>query len=70
MKTHYWETETPHATNGDTMQDWIANHNTLLDLIYMDRSYAEGIDENGIVWEIHVSGDGDFTHHKVEFKEI
>jgi hypothetical protein len=35
-----------------------------------DGSYAEDEDEHGVVWEIHASGDGDFTHHKVEFKEI
>ncbi|AHK11119.1 hypothetical protein S14_7 [Shewanella sp. phage 1/4] len=22
------------------------------------------------MWEIHASGDGDFTHHQVEFKEV
>jgi hypothetical protein len=27
-------------------------------------------DEHGVVWEIHASGDGDFTHHQVEFKGI
>jgi hypothetical protein len=32
--------------------------------------FLEGEDEHGVVWEIHASGDGDFTHHQVEFKGI
>jgi hypothetical protein len=70
MKTYYWETETPHSTNSVTMQDWLENHNTSLDIQMVDGSYAEGEDEHGVVWEIHASGDGDFTHHQVEFKGI
>lgn len=70
MKNYYWQTETSHANNQTTMCDFLDYHNTKLEITFVDGTYAEGIDENGVKWEIHARGDGDFFHHCVEFVEL
>lgn len=69
METIYWETEEPHNNNSETMHDYIENIN-MLDIALVDGTYAEGTNCKGDRFEIHASGDGDFNHHKVEFKLI
>jgi len=69
MKAIRWETDEPHADNTETMCDYI-NHINMLDITLVDGTYAEGVNLKGEKYEIHASGDGDFTHHKVEFKLI
>jgi len=70
MENYYWRTEEPHANNQTTMCDWIDNHNTSLEITFVDGTYAEGVDESGIKWEIHAKGDGDFNNHCVAFVEL
>lgn len=69
METIYWTTEEPHADNFETMWDYLENIN-MLDIAFVDGTYAEGINCSGQKFEIHVSGDGDFFNHKVKFKEV
>lgn len=65
-KTIYWETDEPLSENSFVMTDFIDHINTSLDIYLIDGTYAEGVDNEGNYYEIHASGDGDFTHHKVE----
>ena len=66
MKTIYWSTDDYHSTNSDTMCDYLENIN-MLDITYVDGTYAEGVNCNGEKYEIHASGNGDSLNHKVEF---
>ena len=66
MDTIYWTTEEPHANNSETMSDYI-NAINMLDIDFIDGTYAEGTNAKGERYEIHASGDGDFNNHKVEF---
>jgi hypothetical protein len=70
MNPYCWHTDEVHANNTVTMNDWIENHNTQLDIYLIDGTYAEGIDQEGNTWEVHASGDGDFNNHKIEFELI
>jgi len=70
MENYYWDTEAPHANNQTTMCDWIDNHNSSLEITFVDGTYAEGIDVNGTKWGIHARGSGGFNLHCVEFVEI
>ena len=69
MKTIYWSTEDAHQTNSDTMHDYLDNIN-MLDVVYVDGTYAEGVNSTGEKYEIHASGNGDSFNHKIEFKLI
>ena len=69
MKAIYWKTDEPHADNMETMSDYLEN-TTMLDITLVDGTYAEGVNCKGEKYEIHASGDGDFNHHKIEFKRI
>jgi hypothetical protein len=69
METVYWTTEEPHATNTETMGNYLTTIN-MLDIVLVDGTYAEGINGKNEKYEIHASGNGDFCHHKVEFKLI
>ena len=66
METIYWKTEDSHANNSETMCDYLDNEN-MLDIDFVDGTYAEGTNAQGQRFEIHASGDGDFNHHKIEF---
>ena len=70
METIYWSTENPHGDNNETMLDFIHNVNTLLNIDYVDGTYAEGNNVNGDRYSIHVCGDGDFCHHQARFSPI
>ena len=69
MKSIYWTTDEPHANNSETMQDYLENIN-MLDIHFVSRTYAEGSNGMGERYEIHASGDGDFLHHRIDFKLI
>ena len=69
METLYWTTEESHATNNDTMCDYLENIN-MLDITIVDGTYAEGKNCSGELYEIHASGNGDSFNHKIEFKLI
>ena len=41
------------------------------EVIFEDGTYAEIKNKNtGAIWGVNASGDGDFTHHKVEFEFV
>ena len=69
MDNIYWQTEESHATNNDTMCDYLENIN-MLDIKTVDGTYAEGRNAAGELYEIHASGNGDSFNHKIEFKLI
>ena len=66
MDTLFWSTDEPHHNNSQTMADYIENHN-MLDIHFVDGTYAEGSNGNGERYEIHASGNGDSNNHKIEF---
>jgi len=69
MNTIYWTTDEQLSDNTCVMDDYLYYHN-MLDITYLDGTYAEGVNCRGDKYEIHASGDGDFFKHKVEFKLI
>lgn len=69
METIYWKTDEPHFNNNQTMNDYLDNIN-MLDITFLDGSYAEGENTQGQKFEIHASGNGDAYNHKIEFKAI
>ena len=69
MTTIYWTTEYPHADNNETICDYLDNINRL-DIIYVDGTYAEGVNAQGDMFAIHAIGDGDHFNHKAEFELI
>lgn len=75
METFYWKTESPLATNTDTMNDFLDNHLESycgLDykIIEQDGTYAEIENSEGTTYGLHASGNGDFCTHKVEFEKL
>jgi len=66
MEPVYWETDEPHANNTETMCDYLEYIN-MLDIHLVDGTYAEGSNAQGQRFGIHASGNGDFTHHKIEY---
>ena len=69
IETITWKTEEPHADNLETMCDYMENIN-MLDITFIDGTYAEGVNCSGDKFGIHASGDGDFFNHKIEFVEL
>ena len=72
MVTYKWHTIEPHNNNEETMNDYLENHlSDEFEVIFEDGTYAEIKDKNtGAIWSVNASGDGDFTHHKVEFYKV
>jgi len=69
LETIRWETNEPHANNEETMSDYLENIN-MLDITLVDGTYAEGVNCKGEKFGIHAGGDGDFTHHKIDFETL
>jgi len=69
MEAIYWETEEELNDNSFVMTDYLENIN-MLDIVFLDGTYAEGVNCNGEKFEIHASGNGDFFNHKIEFVKI
>ena len=74
--TYCWETPIPHQDNIETMNDFLENHldkiNGLdIEIKEVDGTlvFASDTESDVIKYEIHASGDGDFSHHKVEIYE-
>ena len=67
METIYWETDEPHADNVETMEDYLENTN-MLDITLHNGTYAEGVNCKGEKFAINAGGNGDFSHHKIEFE--
>ena len=72
METFRWHTIEPHPNNETTMNDYLENHlPQCFDVILEDGTYAEIQNKNtGQIFGVNASGDGDFTHHKVEFEFV
>jgi hypothetical protein len=69
MDSIRWKTDEPLQTNSETMSDYLNSWN-MLDITFIDGSYAEGVNCKGEKYEIHAGGDGDFFNHVVSFKLI
>lgn len=70
MKNYYWTTEESHATNSVTLCDYVDNHMPEdWIVIFYDGSMAFVEDGNGVSWEVHAAGNGDFNSHVVRFKK-
>ena len=71
MEDYKWKTDHAHNDNTETMTDFLENHLPHFDgnfvVLMDDGTYAEIMNDTGEVFEVHASGDGDSTHHKVEF---
>ena len=72
METYKWHTIEPHNNNEETMNDYLENHlSDEFEVIFEDGTYAEIKNKNtGAIWGVNASGDGNFTHHKVEFEFV
>lgn len=72
METFRWSTEYYHPDNQFTMDDYLMNHlPENFEIIFEDGTYAEIQNkDNGQIWGVHASGDGDSFNHKVEFEFI
>ena len=72
METFRWHTIEPHPNNETTMNDYLENHlPQCFGVIFEDGTYAEIQNKNtGQIFGVNASGDGDFTHHKVEFEFV
>jgi hypothetical protein len=70
METFYWETERPHSNNEETMQNYLDYHlPNNFEIESEDGTCAEIINTNSKEkFRIHASGDGDFTHHRIDFE--
>lgn len=69
METYFWETDYFHPNNDFTMQDYLNNHlHDGFTMLVTEGSYAEiQKDNNGLIYAVHASGDGNSFCHKVEF---
>ena len=67
METIYWTTEYYHADNITTMCEYLEEIN-MLDITFVDGTYAEGKNAKGEKYAIHASGNGDSFNHKIEFE--
>ena len=71
-ETFYWSTDYDHTDNETTMCEFLDYY--LPDeyiVTFVDGTYAE-ITKEGTTetYSVHVSGNGDFYNHKIEFEEI
>ena len=68
---YYWETVNPHANNAETADNFIKNElPESIEVCFQDANYLELKLEDGRYFSATVSGNGDFTHHQVEFDFI
>jgi len=72
MQTFYWQTTEPHATNEETMQDYLDNHlPSEFEVTLQDGTYAEITNiQTNECFAAHASGNGDFCNHKIEFEKL
>ena len=69
METYYWTTDEPHFNNEETMSDYLETVN-MLDIVFIDGTYAEGKNAKGEKFALHASGNGDSFNHKIEFERL
>ena len=75
MEDYTWTTEQPMNTNADSMNDFIDNHlyeycGKDYEVVYEDGSYVEIQDNNDLLYEVRVTGNGDFCNHIATFKTL
>lgn len=71
MNDYQWMTETCHASNNDTMTDYLDNHLPEgWSILIQDGTYAEATDEMGTLWGLHASGNGDSYNHLIRFEHL
>ena len=79
MENYFWDTQNAHSNNTETLGDFLDNEldkvmdDRDLDIILTDYDASKNfcsVDIDGIPYEIMASGNGDFTHHQVEFTKI
>lgn len=68
-------TELPLATNEVTMDYFIENLMAEhcgedYEVVHEDGTYVEIQNDEGILYGVHASGNGDFCNHKIEFVEL
>lgn len=60
-----------HFNNETTISEFLDDYlSETCDIIYVDGTYAEILTEDGIVYGVHASGNGNSYNHKIEFEEI
>ena len=69
VKTFYWETEEPLNDNIDVLQDWLAYYMPW-QVVLVDLTYAEVIDDEGQRYGVYAGGNGDFCSHMVDIISI
>lgn len=68
---YHWETANSHADNAETANDFIENElPENIEVYFQDANYLEFKLEDGRYFSATVFGNGDFTHHQVEFDFI
>lgn len=68
---YYWETVNSHSCNTETANDFIENElPENIEVYFQDANYLEFKLEDGRYFSATVFGNGDFTHHQVEFDFI
>ena len=75
MEDFFWETESPLATNEQTMTDFLENHiqdhcGEDFEPVHEDSTYCEIQNDKGDLYGVHASGNGDFCSHRVRFVRI
>ncbi len=68
---YHWETANSHADNVETANDFIENElPENIEVYFQDANYLEFKLEDGRYFSATVFGNGDFTHHQIEFDFI
>lgn len=68
---YYWETVKFSSCNTETANDFIENElPENIEVYFQDANYLEFKLEDGRYFSATVFGNGDFTHHQVEFDFI
>lgn len=75
MEDYRFTTNTPLATNEETMSVFLNDHfcerfDSDAQVITDDGTYVEVENGNGELWAVHASGDGDFVRHRIRFEQI
>lgn len=67
MNPYTWSTDYAHVDNEQTMQEYLHEH-CMLNITYVDGTYAEGYNQIGDTYAIRAMGNGDFCNHRIEFE--
>ena len=75
MEAYCWKTEEALSNNESTMENFVSEHwlerfDANDDIIIDDGTYLEVKKQDGTVWAVNASGNGDFCNHKIEFEQL